>query len=133
MALRSTVIRYGHSLVVNSQGPALRPGLAPALKNLGEEHFAMLAPMAPELVLFGSGEPPRFPRPQWLQGLYLQRIGVEAMDTQAACRTFNVLAGEGRRVVAVLLVLIGQSGLALPFQLQVKIAGFGFGLSAYCT
>jgi uncharacterized protein len=96
-------VRYGHSLLVNSQsGVAHWP--CTRFEALGEAHFAMLAPMAPELVLFGSGETTRFPKPQWLQTLYAQRIGVEAMDTQAACRTFNFLAGEGRKVVAVLLV-----------------------------
>jgi uncharacterized protein len=56
------------------------------------------------LVIFGSGERIRFAQPQWLGALYAKRIGVETMDTQAACRTFNFLAGEGRRVVAALLL-----------------------------
>jgi uncharacterized protein len=60
--------------------------------------------MDPELVIFGSGERIRFPKPQWLQTLYARRVGVETMDTHAACRTYNFLAGEGRRVVAALLL-----------------------------
>jgi len=60
--------------------------------------------MQPELILFGSGERIRFPHPTCLQNLYARRIGVETMDTQAACRTFNFLAGEGRRVIAALLL-----------------------------
>ncbi|MCU0761899.1 MAG: Mth938-like domain-containing protein [Hydrogenophaga sp.] len=70
-------------------------------------HFdAMLSltPLPPELVIFGSGKKLRFVRPALLQGLIDQRIGVETMDTQAACRTFNILAGEGRRVVVALLI-----------------------------
>lgn len=58
----------------------------------------------PELVLLGSGSRLRFVRPALLQGLIARRIGVETMDTGAACRTYNILAGEGRRVVAALLL-----------------------------
>lgn len=75
--------------------------------HLTRAHFdALLAltPSAPELVIFGSGQRLRFVRPELLQSLIGQRIGVETMDTQAACRTFNILAGEGRRVVVALLV-----------------------------
>ena len=76
----------------------------PGFDSLLPEHFDMFAELQPELILFGSGERIRFPHPRCLQGLYAKRIGVETMDTQAACRTFNFLAGEGRRVIAALLV-----------------------------
>ena len=46
----------------------------------------------------------RFARPQWLEALYARRIGVETMDMAAACRTYNILAGEGRRVLVALLI-----------------------------
>lgn len=72
--------------------------------DLQESHFARLAQMDAELVIFGSGERIRFPKPALLQALYAKRIGVETMDTQAACRTYNFLAGEGRKVVAALLL-----------------------------
>ena len=58
----------------------------------------------PELVVFGSGTRLRFAPPALLRGLMARRIGVETMDTAAACRTYNILAGEGRRVVAALLL-----------------------------
>ncbi len=67
-------------------------------------HFDQLAAMDAELVVFGSGQRLRFPRPEWLQTLMSRRIGVETMDTQAACRTYNILAGEGRNVVVALLL-----------------------------
>jgi uncharacterized protein len=67
-------------------------------------HFAALGERQPELVLFGSGQSLRFPAPALLQTLMEKRIGVETMDTAAACRTYNILAGEGRRVVAALLI-----------------------------
>ena len=68
------------------------------------EHLAMILPLQPELVILGSGSRLRFPHPSLLQALMAARIGVETMDTVAACRTYNVLAAEGRRVVAALLV-----------------------------
>ena len=73
-------------------------------EDLTEEHFAQLAPLGAELVLFGSGARLRFPPVAWLQGLLQRRVGLETMDTAAACRTFNILASEGRHVVAALLL-----------------------------
>ncbi|MDP1968057.1 MAG: MTH938/NDUFAF3 family protein, partial [Burkholderiaceae bacterium] len=55
-------------------------------------------------VIFGSGQRLRFPPTPWLQALIGRRIGLETMDTGAACRTYNILAGEGRSVVAALLL-----------------------------
>lgn len=71
---------------------------------LGPEHFAALARLEPEVLIFGSGARLRFPHPAWIAALLAQRIGVETMDTAAACRTYNILAGEGRHVVAALLI-----------------------------
>ena len=71
-------------------------------------HFASLVETNPELVVFGSGNALRFPRQAWIRSLIEARIGVETMDTGAACRTYNILAGEGRRVVAALLVEPGM-------------------------
>lgn len=72
--------------------------------DLGPSHFERLLDFKPEIVVFGSGNRLRFPPPHWLQSLYAQRIGVETMDTPAACRTFNFLVAEGRVVVAALLL-----------------------------
>ena len=77
------------------------------LDELTAEHFSELIGgdgPPPELVLLGSGTRLRFVAPALLRPLIEQRIGVETMDTPAACRTFNILAGEGRRVVAALLI-----------------------------
>ncbi|MDR2127741.1 MAG: Mth938-like domain-containing protein [Burkholderiaceae bacterium] len=76
---------------------------------LREAHFARLlaAPepqLRPEVVLFGSGARLRFPRPQWIRPLIESGIGVETMDTPAACRTWNILVSEGRRVAAGLII-----------------------------
>jgi uncharacterized protein len=72
--------------------------------DLGADHFAQLAGLGPELVIFGSGQRIRFPQAAWLRPLIERGIGVETMDTQAACRTYNILAGEGRHVVVALLL-----------------------------
>jgi uncharacterized protein len=58
----------------------------------------------PEIVLLGTGRRQRFPAGRVLAAAYDKRVGVEVMDTKAACRTFNVLAAEDRRVVAGLIV-----------------------------
>jgi uncharacterized protein len=63
-----------------------------------------------ELIIFGSGVRIRFPQAAWLQPLMAKRTGVETMDTGAACRTYNILAGEGRHVVAALLIERPQGG-----------------------
>lgn len=95
--------KFTTSLVVGSRGERFVWD-CPRFDALGPQHFARLAELQPELVLFGSGQQLRFPRPAWLQALVAQRIGVETMDTAAACRTYNILAGEGRHVVAALLL-----------------------------
>jgi uncharacterized protein len=71
---------------------------------LTPSHFEQVLALAPELVIFGSGKRLRFVSPGLYRCLIEARIGVETMDTAAACRTYNVLASEGRSVVAALLV-----------------------------
>lgn len=95
--------RITHSLLLRSSGQWQDWG-CPRFEDLEAAHFAPLAEDRPELVLFGSGSKLRFPQPAWLRPLVQARIGVETMDTGAACRTWNILAGEGRRVTAVLLL-----------------------------
>jgi uncharacterized protein len=76
---------------------------APTFESLAPDHFARIAALKPELVIFGSGARLRFPAPALLRPLIDAGIGVETMDTAAACRTYNVLLAEGRSVVAGLL------------------------------
>jgi len=74
-------------------------------EDLDSSHFDMLAELQPEFVLFGSGARLRFPSPALTASLLNQGIGIEAMDTGAACRTYNVLIAEGRNVAAALLMI----------------------------
>ena len=101
------------SVVIGSRGQRLDWG-CPAFDDLGTPHFEMLAALAPEIVIFGSGSRIRFPKPQWLAPLYAKRIGLETMDMQAACRTYNILAGEGRDVVLALLIERPQASPSAP-------------------
>ncbi|MGH8778701.1 Mth938-like domain-containing protein [Paraburkholderia sp.] len=71
---------------------------------LAPEHFELLVGPAPEVVVFGSGGRLRFPHPRLIAALTAQRIGVETMDFKAACRTYNILMAEGRKVAAALLI-----------------------------
>ena len=71
---------------------------------LTEADFAELLAHAPEIVLLGTGANLRFPHPRLTQAFPAARVGIEVMDTPAACRTFNILAAEGRKVVAALIV-----------------------------
>lgn len=71
---------------------------------LTPQHFSRLLDYRPELVVFGSGRVLRFPQPQWIGALIQAGIGVESMDTAAACRTYNILAAEGRRVLGAFLL-----------------------------
>ena len=95
--------KFSSHLMVNAQSGASL-WTCPGFESLLPEHFDLFADMQPELIIFGSGERIRFPHPSCLQNLYARRIGVETMDTFAACRTFNFLASEGRRVIAALLL-----------------------------
>ena len=92
-----------HSIVIGSRGEKFDWNCA-RFDDLTAEHFALLAATRPELVIFGSGTRLRFPPPAFLRALMDQRIGIETMDTLAACRTYNILAGEGRQVIAALLI-----------------------------
>ena len=92
------------SIVIGSRGEKFDWNCA-RFEDLTAEHFAQLAQTQPELVIFGSGTRLRFPPPALLRALMEKRIGLETMDTLAACRTYNILAGEGRQVLAALLIV----------------------------
>ena len=93
--------RHESSLIVLPE--RLLPWPVAGFDALAEEHFALIAALKPEIVLLGTGARLRFPQPRLTAALTRARIGVEVMDIQAACRTYNILMAEGRNVVAALL------------------------------
>lgn len=91
------------SVILSSRGERI-DWPSQTFEDLGAEHFARLAEVDAEVVIFGSGSRIRFPQPAWLKPLIAKRIGIETMDTAAACRTYNILAHEGRNVAVALLI-----------------------------
>jgi uncharacterized protein len=91
------------SVILSSRGERIAWNAA-SFDDLNAGHFAALAAVDAEVVIFGSGSRIRFPQAAWLQPLVSRRIGIETMDTAAACRTYNILAYEGRSVAVALLI-----------------------------
>ena len=75
-----------------------------SVNGLNDCDFRLMLEFDPELVLLGTGQHLLFPSPSITYPLVNQSIGLEVMDTAAACRTYNILAGEGRNVLAALIL-----------------------------
>lgn len=126
-------VRFSHAIAFGPEGEVARwpvdsvAGITPALLrqaaglpeaaadplaflDADESASPALPPGAPEVMLVGTGARQQFLAASVLQPLLAAGIGVEAMDTQAAARTYNILMAEGRRVVAALI----PSGESLP-------------------
>lgn len=71
---------------------------------LTEADIGLVAELGCPIVLLGTGSRQYFPHPALLRGLIEKRVGVEIMDSAAACRTFNILMAEGRDVAAALII-----------------------------
>jgi uncharacterized protein len=94
---------YRDNIVLTGDG--VTTGFAPqGFDALAETDFERLLQGAPEIVLLGTGERQRFLHPRVTAPLHRARVGLEVMDTRAACRTYNILVAEGRNVVAALIV-----------------------------
>jgi uncharacterized protein len=72
-------------------------------EGLTESDFVFLKNLGAEIVLLGTGARQRFPHPRLTAALAQAGIGLEVMDVQAACRTYNILVAEERKVAAALL------------------------------
>ena len=96
-------VRYERSLVVTPDR-VIEDWPATNFDELNTAHFEFLRSLKPAIVLLGSGATLRFPRPELPRCLAEVRIGLEVMDTTAACRTYNILTAEGRNVVAAVLL-----------------------------
>ncbi len=96
--------RITRSLILSSQ-TVITDWEPQVLADLRITHMQPLFELDPELVLLGTGASLQFPAREFLDQLYRVNVGVEVMDTAAACRTFNILVSEGRHVVAALLMI----------------------------
>ncbi|HPU78862.1 Mth938-like domain-containing protein [Accumulibacter sp.] len=74
-------------------------------ETLGAADLELLASLDAEIILLGTGKQLRFPSPELLRPLVQAQKGLEVMDLPAACRTYNILIGEGRKVAAGLLLV----------------------------
>lgn len=99
--------RLDHSFIITPD-QLVRNWASDEFSLLQADHFSELIPLAPEIVLFGSGKRLQRPSTAALAGLINAGIGVEIMDTGAACRTYNILVNDGRRVAAALMIIDGN-------------------------
>ncbi len=95
--------RFATSVVVLPQR-IVTDWAATTFEALEAAHFAALAMLDADIVLLGTGASIRFPRPEIARPLVEAQIGLEVMDVQAACRTYNILVAEERKVAAALLL-----------------------------
>lgn len=94
---------FDYSLIVLPETPP-RAWPVSHFDQLTAAHFEQIAQDLPDLVILGTGERQRFVHPRLLASLSHHRIGVECMDSHAACRTYNILMGEGRKVTLALIL-----------------------------
>ena len=95
--------RFDTSLTVMPEALP-RPWPVARFEDLTEAHFDAISLDTPDVVILGTGERQRFIHPRLIASLLGRRIGVECMDNQAACRTYNILMGEGRKVTLALII-----------------------------
>jgi uncharacterized protein len=94
---------YSHAVLLSSDGEILEWAVK-SFDELSPADFTQMASLKPELIIIGTGKRQRFPKPELLKTLIEAKIGFEVMDSQAACRTYNILVGEGRQVLLALIV-----------------------------
>lgn len=90
--------------VILTLGAGIAEWAPPGIDALRIVDFDAVLATQPEVIVFGSGATHTFPPTALITEIMRAGIGFEAMATGAACRTFNVLAAEGRRVAAALIV-----------------------------
>ena len=95
--------RYDHSIVVSPEAVRDDWKLA-GFDELSETHFEYFLALKPDVLLLGTGTQQHFPHPRLYRALTDAGISVECMDTPAACRTYNILAAEDRKVIAAVLI-----------------------------
>ncbi len=94
---------YRSSLVVSADA-LVADWPVRSVEDLDGERLQAVFELAPEVVILGTGARQVFPPPRLLMQFYERGIGIEAMTTEAACRTFNVLMSENRNAAAALII-----------------------------
>jgi uncharacterized protein len=100
--------RFDYSVLVMPETPP-RAWDVTRFEDLTAEHFEQIAADRPDVVVLGTGERQRFVHPRLIASLTALRVGVESMDSHAACRTYNILMGEGRKVTLALIIEGGKA------------------------
>jgi uncharacterized protein len=95
-------VRYAKCVVVTPQ--SVSEWAVDGFETLKAEDFEFIAELKPEIVILGTGARQRFPGAELGKALAASGAGIEVMDTRAACRTYNILASEGRKVVAAIVL-----------------------------
>jgi uncharacterized protein len=98
--------RYRETVLL-SPGAVDSPWGPRSLEELAAAHLGSMLALAPQVLLLGTGAAGRRVSPAVLEPAHRAGVGVESMATAAACRTYNILLGEGRRTVALLLPIGG--------------------------
>ena len=96
-------VRYAHSIVIMPDR-IIEQWRPQSLQTLESADFETLHTLNPDLVVLGTGTSQHFIAPALASPLIKRGIGLEVMNTPAACRTYNILMAEGRRVAAALLL-----------------------------
>ena len=94
---------YPHALIVQPEGE-ISPWPVSAFADLSSDNLASLCVFKPELIIIGTGKKQQFLKPELIKPLIQAKIGFEIMDSQAACRTYNILMNEGRQVLAAIIL-----------------------------
>jgi uncharacterized protein len=94
---------YSSDFALTADGPVTEFSV-PDIAELKEAHLATLLEMEPELIIIGTGWQPVLPPRELVFAMARRGVGIEVMDTPAACRTFNILVAEGRRPAAIIKV-----------------------------
>jgi len=102
LGVEINTVRFDYSLLVLPETPPVAWPVR-SFERLDPEHFAHIASTDPDVVILGTGKRQRFVHPKLTTTLTTRRIGVECMDNQAACRTYNILMAEGRKVALALI------------------------------
>jgi uncharacterized protein len=96
--------RQIHQPVVVMAGQVRTDWPATDFASLTAADFDYFLELKPEVLLFGTGAKQQFASPELYKALFKTRIGIEFMDTPAACRTYNILVAEDRHVIAAVLI-----------------------------